>query len=334
MVNPAHVGPETLSILVVDPSPIARQSLLRLLDARGHAAAGAADPEEAWTRLQATPADLVLADWPGAGGPALDLVRRLRERERDGVPYTAVALLVPPSARSTVPVALAAGADGHLPYPVDEVTLDATLPVLCRLVTLERRARMGDDLARRQEETLREEVRRDPLTRLGNRLRLDEDLRRLRGHAHRYGHRAGAVMLGIDQFRRYQDALGRTAADDLLRRVARVVREALRDGDTAYRFAGEQLLVVLPEQGEDGATVVAERCRSRVAALRVAHPRSDASELVTLSAGVAELRGSTRADLDAWLLRAEQALDAARATGGNAVARSEHTRVAGPGEDD
>jgi diguanylate cyclase (GGDEF)-like protein len=323
-------GTEPLTMLVVDPSPIARQSLVRLLEARGHAVQGAADPAEAWARLAVNAVDVVLADWPAPDGAALDLVARLRARELDGVPYTAVGLLVAPTGRAAVPAALAVGADGHLPAPVDEASLDALLPVLARLVRLERRLKGREELVRQQEGILREEVRRDPLTQLGNRLRLEEDLRRLRGRVLRYGHREAAVLLGIDHFRRYQEALGRPAGDDLLRRVASIVRDSLRDGDGAYRFAPEQLLVLLPEQGEDGGLIVAERCRARVAALRIEHPRSDVAGTVTLSAGVAVLRGRGDGARDAWLLGVEQALDAARASGGDAIARGEHTRVAGP----
>jgi diguanylate cyclase (GGDEF)-like protein len=321
-------GTDPLTILVVDASPIARQSMLRMLEARGHLATGAADVDEAWTRLATVGADIVLVDAP-VPGAALELVGRQRARERDGAPYTAVALLTAPTGRAAVPTALAAGADGHLDRPVDEASLDTAIPVLDRLVRLERRLRASEELVRRQEEILREEIRRDPLTRLGNRIRLDEDLRRIRGRAQRYGTREGAVLLGVDQLRRYGDTAGRTAADELLGRVAKVVRGGLRDGDTGYRFAGDRMLLLLSEQGEDGAVVVAERCRTRVAALRIPHPRSDVADVVTLSAGVAELRGTGREAIDAWLLRAEHALDAARASGGNAVARGEHTRVAG-----
>jgi PleD family two-component response regulator len=63
--------------------------------------------------------------------------------------------------------------------------------------------------------------------------------------------------------------------------------------------------------------------------MRLSHPRSDVAETVTLSAGVAELHGAGRDAINDWLRRAEQALDAARATGGNVIVRGDHTRVAG-----
>jgi PleD family two-component response regulator len=63
--------------------------------------------------------------------------------------------------------------------------------------------------------------------------------------------------------------------------------------------------------------------------MRMPHPRSDAAEILTLSAGVAELHGAGRDAIDDWLRRAEHALDAARATGGNVIVRGDRTRVAG-----
>jgi PleD family two-component response regulator len=63
--------------------------------------------------------------------------------------------------------------------------------------------------------------------------------------------------------------------------------------------------------------------------MRLPHPRSDAAESVSLSAGVAELHGAGRDAIEDWLRRSQQALDAARATGGNAIVRGGNTRVAG-----
>jgi diguanylate cyclase (GGDEF)-like protein len=323
-------GTTPLIVLLVEGSPIARQALSRVVEARGHAVISTADPDEAWMRLRDRPADIVIADWSTPDRAAGSLLARLRAREAsEGAAYTGVILLAAPAGRSAVRAALEAGADGCLLKPVDEVALDAQVVTTARLVRLERRLREREELVGRQEELLREEVRRDALTRMGNRLRLDEDLRRFRGRAQRYGHRAVAVMVAIDQYRRYTDALGHAAGDEALRRVAKAVRSTLRDADAAYRFSGEQLLLILPEQDEDGGVTCAERCRAAVAAMRLPHPRSDVADTVSLSAGVAELHGAGRSAIDDWLRRAEHALDAARAMGGNAIARDGHTRVAG-----
>ena len=326
-------GIAPLTVLLVEGSPVARQVLCRLVEARGHAVIATADADEAWARLCDRDVDIVIADWSTPDRAAGDLLARLRGRETAaGSPYTGVILLAAPSGRASVPEALDAGADGCLLKPLDEAALGTALASTARLVRLERRLRESEEVVRQQEELLREEVRRDPLTRMGNRIRLDEDLRRFRGRAQRYGHRAAAVMVGIDQFRRYSDTMGRAAGDEALRRVAKAVRATLRDGDSAYRFSGERLLLLLPEQDEDGGVICAERCRAAIAAMRLPHPRSDAADTISLSAGVAELHGAGRDAIDDWVRRAEQALDAARATGGDVIIRGGHTRVAGHGD--
>jgi diguanylate cyclase (GGDEF)-like protein len=230
-----------------------------------------------------------------------------------------------------VAAALEAGADAFLVKPIDSVALRASLVAAGRFVRLHADARAERADVTRLEELLRDEARRDPLTRLGNRVRLNEDLRRIRAGVHRYGRRWVAVMIDVDHLRRYNECLGRHAGDDVLRRVARTVRKALRDDDHAYRYGGQQLLLLLPEQDEDGGVIVAHRCRAAVAALGIPHPRSDASDAVTISAGVAELEGSTAQAVDQWLQRAELALDAAKAAGRNGVVRGGHTRLAGAG---
>jgi diguanylate cyclase (GGDEF)-like protein len=325
-----RAGNDPLAVLVVDESPVARLNLCRAVEDLGHRAAQARDPEEAWAGLQVRSADVVLVHWPAPDGAVLELLSRIRAREAaEGSSFTSVFLLVPPSARASVPWALAAGADGFVATPVDDVALQVALHQAGRLARLEDLSAEQAMRLARQEELLREEVRTDPVTRLGNRIRLDEDLRRLRGRVQRYGHRATAIAISVDYLRRYNEAMGRAAGDEVLRQVARAIRGCLRDADSAYRYAGEEILVLLPEQGEDGGFVVAERCRGAVSGLRIPHPRSDAGALVTVSVGVAELVGTGRDGIDDWLRSVEHALDAAKAAGRNGVARAGHTRIAG-----
>jgi diguanylate cyclase (GGDEF)-like protein len=323
-------GIDPLAVLVVDERPVTRLNLCQAVEALGHTAFQAGDAEGAWAGLQVRPMDLVLVHWPDPDGDVMELVRRIRAREAaGGSSLTSVFLLAPPSARPSVPDALAAGADGFVATPVDDVALQVALHQAGQLARLAARSADQAIQLARQGELLREEVRTDAVTRLGNRIRLDEDLRRLRGRVQRYGHRATAVAISVDYLRRYNEALGRAAGDDVLRKVARAIRGCLRDADSAYRYAGEEILVLLPEQGEDGGFVVAERCRAAVSELHIPHPRSDAGAQVTVSVGVAELGDTGRDGIDEWLRSAELALDAAKAAGRNGVARAGHTRIAG-----
>jgi len=321
-----------LRILVIEGSPVACQTLARAIEELGHGTRTAGDIDEAWEDMLAHPVDAVVADWPTAGSGALELARRLRHREAvDAAQHTWLIVTPPPSGRADIPDALEAGVDAFLVKPVDRIALQAALATAgrCRDLQVEARA-VRAELARRDEQ-LREEGRRDPLTRLGSRVRLDEDLRRVRNNVHRYRHRWTAVMIDVDQFRRYLETMGREAGDDVLRRVAKAIRRTLRDGDLAYRYDGARFLLLLPEQDEDGGVVAAHRCRAAVAALAIPHPRSDVGDRVTVSAGVAELLGAGADDIEDWLRRADLALYAAQAAGRNGVARGGHTHLAGTG---
>ncbi|WP_432536569.1 GGDEF domain-containing protein [Kineococcus arenarius] len=151
---------------------------------------------------------------------------------------------------------------------------------------------------------LAEAARRDGLTGALNRRGLDERLRALRDGA------ACAVMLDVDHFKAYNDALGHESGDECLRRVAAALQAQLRPGDVLARFGGEEF-TVLPAEGTDAAAL-AGRLRAAVQQLGLPHPAGAGA--VTVSAGVA--CGGPVATL---LRRADGALYAAKAAGRNAV---------------
>ena len=72
------------------------------------------------------------------------------------------------------------------------------------------------------------------------------------------------MLCDIDFLKSYNDTYGHLAGDEVLKRVARVVSENLRKGDAAYRYGGEELLIVLPEQSLQAASIVAEWLRRGV----------------------------------------------------------------------
>lgn len=316
-------------VMVVDETSAHRAAVAAVVRDLGHTALEARDMAHAWSLVGTRAADVVIAGWPEPGAPAHALLAELRTVERDqGVPYTPFIALAAAGSADLPGGPVDAGADAVVQLPVLAPDLARALRGADRIALLERRAAVQQEELRARDELLREEVRRDGATRLGNRLRLDEDLRRIRGRVRRYGHRATVVLISVDSLRRYTAECGPIARDEVLARLGRIVRDVLRDADSAYRFAADQVLVLLPEQGEDGGVTVAERCRAGIAAMRIPHPRSAVADMVTLSAGVAELASDAPDDLDAWLRGAAEALEAAKASGCNRVARSTATRIA------
>lgn len=118
------------------------------------------------------------------------------------------------------------------------------------------------------------------------------------------------AILDIDHFKSVNDDLGHAAGDDVLRNVACLGREQLRDTDVLGRWGGEEFLLVMPG-APDAASAALARIREAVA--RGAHP----TRRVTLSAGIATHRPG--GDADALLARADRALYRAKHGGRDQV---------------
>jgi len=153
----------------------------------------------------------------------------------------------------------------------------------------------------------------DALTGCFNRRSFEMQLEREVRIAMRQRQPLSVVLLDIDHFKRVNDTYGHDAGDAALRYVAGMLREELRGVDTAARYGGEEFVVVLPQAGTEGAVVVAERLRERLAGMEV-----PGVGRITASFGVATypLHGSGREEM---VKAADRALYEAKAGGRNQV---------------
>ena len=138
---------------------------------------------------------------------------------------------------------------------------------------------------------LREEARTDALTGLRNRLALDELLHATGGDGDRRVHAAAVAFIDVDHFGNYNHVHGDAAGDDALRAVAHAIQACAREADSVYRKGGEEFVVLLRdidvEADSAAAVIAAERIRSAVQDLALAHAASTAADVVTVTIGVA-----------------------------------------------
>ncbi|HVS42075.1 MAG TPA: diguanylate cyclase, partial [Candidatus Dormibacteraeota bacterium] len=164
----------------------------------------------------------------------------------------------------------------------------------------------------RLEEQLRDQALHDPLTRLANRLllqdRIDHALAR-----QRHSDRAFALLLlDLDNFKTVNDSLGHAAGDHLLVAVAGRLKSCLRGSDSAARLGGDEFAILLEEvTGADHAASVAERL---VDAMRQPFTIEQREIFLGVSIGVA-MGDSTRQSADEMLRDADLAMYAAKAQG-------------------
>lgn len=180
-------------------------------------------------------------------------------------------------------------------------------------------------LARANEELARLSTT-DGLTGLANRRHFDAVLKLELARARRHGHVLALVMIDVDQFKSYNDALGHLAGDDCLRQLADVLcQHTQRAGELAARIGGEEFAVLASGHSAAQALALAERIRLAVESLHLPHPKT-VTGTVSISLGVAVTGPTpphpTAVDL---LAAADAALYQAKAQGRNRSCVAENT---------
>ena len=122
------------------------------------------------------------------------------------------------------------------------------------------------------------------------------------------------ILCDIDHFKLYNDTYGHQAGDKCLKQVAQAISQSVRSGELAGRYGGEEFAVVLPNTNYEAALIVAERIVANVRCLHILHRRSQTSNIVTLSCGVANMTEQDDSSLD-LLIKADRALYRAKETG-------------------
>lgn len=170
--------------------------------------------------------------------------------------------------------------------------------------------------------TAREQAEQDALTQLPNRRRLEADLALEWERSFRYDRPLTFLMVDLDHFKRLNDEHGHLVGDAVLHEVAAAVARTLRSTDTAYRYGGEELAVLLRETDADAALPLAERLRETVAAVVV--PGTAAR--VTASVGLAPRTTRMRAAAE-LVEAADAALYTAKRSGRDRVALADAVPV-------
>ncbi|WP_261843294.1 diguanylate cyclase [Aliamphritea ceti] len=134
-------------------------------------------------------------------------------------------------------------------------------------LTDDRYAWVSTDISVRKsnEQNLNYLANHDPLTGLRNRLQLADRVSSEVIRSQRRGHSLALLIIDVDHFKLVNDQYGHMAGDLALCALAAVLKEQIRSIDSAFRYGGEEFVVMLPEESLSQALQVAERIRQRVA---------------------------------------------------------------------
>ena len=145
-----------------------------------------------------------------------------------------------------------------------------------------------------------------------------ERLKEERMRAERYHRLLSLVLLDIDHFKKYNDANGHPAGNEVLKKIAVILKQESREVDIVARYGGEELVVVLPETSRRRAAELGERIRQRVSDTLFDRMRSQPLGKITVSAGVATFPVDAMNE-DELIKRADQSLYKAKGEGRNKV---------------
>jgi diguanylate cyclase (GGDEF)-like protein len=162
-----------------------------------------------------------------------------------------------------------------------------------------------------------EQATTDALTGLHNRRHLEQHLPLELVRAQRRGDSFAVVMVDADHFKRLNDTYGHDGGDVVLKEVANTLKANIRAGDLAFRYGGEEFVVVLSNTGPAGARDRAEALRAAIGTLDVRHNGRPIGP-ITASFGVAIFPDHGR-DGESLIRAADAALYAAKAAGRNRV---------------
>ncbi|HEY5038523.1 MAG TPA: diguanylate cyclase, partial [bacterium] len=169
----------------------------------------------------------------------------------------------------------------------------------------------------RLRETLKNQSIRDVVTGLFNRRYLDEALEKEIGRIERSNRKLAVLMLDIDHFKQFNDKFGHDSGDRILFEIGSLLKKSIRKGDTAFRYGGEEMVLLFPDTGMEEAKRLAEMIRELVKALKISHLNTNLG-LVTLSIGIALYPEGGKTGLEV-LRAADLALYHAKHTGRDRV---------------
>ncbi|MDH3472989.1 MAG: GGDEF domain-containing protein [Rhodospirillales bacterium] len=199
--------------------------------------------------------------------------------------------------------------------------LEETRHVLEKNRTLE--SRLGEstqeiDELRQHLEEVRREAMTDPLTGMANRKFFDLTLRAEAKMAMERGVELCLLLMDIDHFKQFNDTYGHRVGDEVLKIVARTLKENVKGQDLPARYGGEEFCVILPKTGITDAVAAATNIRHALASRKMRNRKTgDSYGSVTVSIGVAQYRPGE--DLGLLVQRADQALYMAKNAGRNRV---------------
>lgn len=288
---------DQLNVLIIEDDPKAAGALEATLTQVGGYKIWVVDnPKRGLELAQGTTFAVALTELRFAGMNGADVAKAMARVSRE----TAVVVMTATNFISLAVEAMEAGAYGYITKPFN--------PAEVRIVVrraVERFTLLGSQTDKKQ---FAELSVKDGLTGVYNhryfKMCLANKLSVVSANTDRFS----LLMIDLDDFKKYNDAKGHLAGDELLRKVSKVLKDSLRQGDLVFRYGGEEFVALLDRTEKKGAALVAERIRTLV----------NLYTPVTVSLGVSSCP-EDGAEEEGLIAKADAAMYKAKSNGKNQV---------------
>lgn len=255
------------------------------------------NPEEGAEYLNKEDADIVLLDFMMNEMNGLDLlekVKNLGDKEKNS--HRAYFLMVTTEdSKDTRSKAFQKGVVDYILKPYTAEELKIRIKRILDLKAMERRI-----------QDLEKNVLKDALTNLWNKKAIEEELDRMSQLSKRYKMEYSAMMIDLDQFKKYNDKYGHLEGDKVLRKLGEIILKTIRKSDFAGRFGGEEFLIIMPYTEEAGAFTLGWRILNSMMDENIRHDLNPPYGKVTFTVGIALKEGEE--DIIDVIKKADEAL--------------------------
>jgi diguanylate cyclase (GGDEF)-like protein len=300
-----------LKILVCDDDPADRKlvrAYLRQIDDREIVLLEAGQRDEIQNALDKGRIDLVFMDIQMPEKSGMEWLAEIVEKRT-----APVVMLTGSGSEEAAVQSLQKGAVGYLPK--NKLSTEKLVETIDDAMNRWRQIQQS----RANQKELERLANIDSLTGLLNRgavlRKLDEQIK----HAKRYKEKLSLSLLDIDHFKKVNDRYGHLTGDDVLEKVALLMRQSIRDADTVGRYGGEEFIIILPRTDLSSALNVAERVQKTIASSEMKDSKGDVFS-ITVSQGVSIYEAGD--DEYSLISRADNALYEAKGNGRNRVESS------------
>jgi diguanylate cyclase (GGDEF)-like protein len=286
-----------LTVMVIEDHPDQRELLEIVLQKEGYRVVPAANGVEALAKLEKEPAQVILSDVMMPKMDGFELMRKIRSNPLFKNVY--IILITARIQERDRVQGLDLGADDYITKPFSFSELLA-------------RVRVGSRVVQYQQH-LEHQALVDSLTGLFNRGAFERKMEEEFERTQRYHHQLSVLMLDVDNFKKVNDTYGHHWGDEVLKKIAELLKSKTRRSDYPARYGGEEFVLILPETDIESALNVEMKVRAEIKAATLGTKARSFS--ITVSVGVSSTCNKEYSDWHQLLEDADQALYLAKSRG-------------------